>query len=165
MRRAPSAHLTAQSFWTTNKLYTNELRDLQARGYKGDGFWSAGHLVRGGIVQGDGVGGDVDQAYVCGGAMEKKGGFSRSTHRRRHYAGGDEGGSTMGGGGGKSRAEPSHRGPLKGKGPKAGARVTSKRAFAGAGDGHALSNDPTQSKFRKRAVSKNACVYATCRPS
>lgn len=150
------------SFWKTNATYTAELRDLQARGYTGDGFFSAGRLVRGGkVVEGDGVSGDgaswrtawppltalaVDQAFVCGGAQQKKNGYSRSTHRRREY-----GGSSTGG---KSRAEPSHRGPLKGKGPKAGSRI--KRAFAG--DGHALSNDPTQSKFRKRAVSKNAYV-------
>ena len=151
---AAEAVLTWQSFWATNKLYTNELRDLQARGYRGDGFWSAGQLVRGGVFQGDGVGGEVDQAYVCGGAMQKKNGFSRSTHRRRAY----DGRSTTGGG--KSRAEPSHRGALKGKGPKAGARVTSKRAFAGAGDGHALSNDPEQSTYRKRAGAKEACADA-----
>ncbi|KAF8159577.1 WLM domain-containing protein [Crassisporium funariophilum] len=129
-----------QALW---KRLRADVRKLQDRGYYGDGYWSSGtRLSDSARIGGEGINaGDLPE-YMCGGAQSR----TRPTATRRRRA-------TQG----KRRdTVPSlHTGRQTAIKRKAGARVTSKYAFAG--EGSALANDDAKGKgFGKQAASKRA---------
>ncbi|KJA19444.1 hypothetical protein HYPSUDRAFT_204506 [Hypholoma sublateritium FD-334 SS-4] len=128
-----------QALWSQLRA---EVRQLQDRGYYGDGYWSSGTRLRDSArVGGEGiVEGDFPE-YVCGGAQSR----ARPTARRRR----------RGAAGKRREVVPSlHTGAQTAKKRKAGARVTSKYAFAG--EGTALAEDGKGTGFGKKAASKRA---------
>ncbi|KAJ7475808.1 WLM domain-containing protein [Mycena latifolia] len=133
-----------QALW---KRLREEVRVLQDKGYYGDGYWSSGaRLLHSAKVVGDGIEAGEFPEYMCGGAHSR----TRPTALRRR------------------RRPPQKRpgepiaslktGRQTAKKRKAGARVTSKYAFAGEGTSLVEGLD-AKSKgcgFGKQAGSKRA---------
>lgn len=119
-----------------------EVRQLQDRGYYGDGYWSAGtRLADSARISGQGIeAGDLPE-YMCGGAQTR----TRPTARRRRVTRGKR----------REVVPSNHTGRQTERKRKAGARVTSKYAFAGEGASLAGgSTDGIKKGKGKRAVSK-----------
>lgn len=128
-----------QALWIRLKA---QVRQLQDRGYYGDGYWSSGtRLSDSARIAGDGIQeGDLPE-YMCGGAQSRT--RPKATRRRRRTQGK------------RRETVPSlHTGRQTAIKRKAGARVTSKYAFAGLGT--MLSSDGHGKSFGKQAASKRA---------
>ncbi|KAF9565211.1 WLM-domain-containing protein [Agrocybe pediades] len=129
-----------QALWSRLRA---EVRQLQDRGYYGDGYWSSGQRLRDSARIADDVLGEGDlPEYICGGAQSR----SRPSARRRQY---------MPRGRRREVVPSLHTGAQTAKKRKAGARVTSKYAFAGEGATLAADSDKGTG-FGKQASSKRA---------
>ncbi|KAJ6619705.1 WLM domain-containing protein [Mycena sp. CBHHK59/15] len=124
-----------------------EVRALQDKGYYGDGYWSTGtRLSDSAQVAGDGIEAGEFPEYMCGGAHTRTRPTAlRRKRRARQTRPGDP-------------AASNKTGRQTAKRRKAGARVTSKSAFAGEGaslaQGVEIKGKGTG--FRKQAGSKRA---------
>ncbi|KAI0091188.1 WLM domain-containing protein [Irpex rosettiformis] len=132
-------------FEALNAQLCKEVRQLQNKGYYGDGLWSSGQrLADSAQVGGPGLTDYKLPEYLCGGAQSRA--PPPSTQRRRRR---------------RNEGPSNHTGRQTAKKRKAGARVTAKDAFEGAG--RSLIDDIEDGNpkkegtgFRKQAGSKKA---------
>ncbi|GAA5976508.1 hypothetical protein JCM10908_005525 [Rhodotorula pacifica] len=131
------------AFQKVNSQIRASLARLRAQNYYGDGFWSAGRSLK--YPNAEVPAAETELATLtCGGANKKSRGRRRRRTTGEQQQQRERGSAVKLGTTGRQTAIPR----------KAGGRVAKKNAFVG--EGQVLSEDPSQSTFKRRAQAQKA---------